>query len=379
MFSQKSYINESDKIARDEQKIKMYNYPFKNIVIAGCGAGVVAIGGTLKVLDQKNILCNLEKYAGSSSGALVSTLLCIGYTGAEIAEILVDSELSQFLDNDWGVGLDIHNVARKYGAYKGDAFLSFVKRLIQKKLRKIHNVNSQKLRNKKYKKLNNERHQKIKSENIQKNRREIFQIQKSTDVTFEELYQITNRELVLVTTNLSKDCAMYLSRHKTPNMSVARAVRASMSFPFIYKPVALHDNISDTHDYLCDGGISDNYPIGIFDKKYNGKTKINYETLGIKFISSGDTKHKRIRHPVEISNVFTYMSQIYTHVVKKIEYQSIGRGYHERTMIVPIEYIGLLDFRLSKYTKNTLQNNAENSATLQLDIYNIYKIFQNTQ
>jgi len=52
--------------------------------------------------------------------------------------------------------------------------------------------------------------------------------------------------------------------HKTKadmDISVITAVRASMSYPFVFKPVKMHNN------YLSDGGISSNLPVFLFEQE----------------------------------------------------------------------------------------------------------------
>ena len=105
-------------------------YPFENIVCEGGGAKVVAIGGTLIELEKRGILQNLKKYCGTSAGAIVATGLCVGYTGAEIAKLLLDTDFNQFLDDSWGITKDVYRLYNEYGFYIGDAFHKFIQELI---------------------------------------------------------------------------------------------------------------------------------------------------------------------------------------------------------------------------------------------------------
>ena len=50
-------------------------------------------------------------------------------------------------------------------------------------------------------------------------------------------------------------------------MLVADAVRASMSIPFVYKPVKLRDLASRQQIWLVDGGLLSNFPVEIFDRE----------------------------------------------------------------------------------------------------------------
>ena len=50
-------------------------FDFENLVIEGGGTKGVCIGGTLRVLEKYNILSKIKRYAGTSVGALIATLL----------------------------------------------------------------------------------------------------------------------------------------------------------------------------------------------------------------------------------------------------------------------------------------------------------------
>ena len=54
-------------------------------------------------------------------------------------------------------------------------------------------------------------------------------------------------------------CTEFFSYKTTPNMEVWQALRISISFPIIFNKVDLNNKI------YCDGGLTDNFPIEIFD------------------------------------------------------------------------------------------------------------------
>lgn len=68
----------------------------------------------------------------------------------------------------------------------------------------------------------------------------------------------TTIPLHVVTTNLNRQAGRVFSTHSDPNMSVARAVRASMSIPGVFAPVRI-----DGEMYV-DGGVAGNYMLDIF-------------------------------------------------------------------------------------------------------------------
>ena len=56
------------------------------------------------------------------------------------------------------------------------------------------------------------------------------------DITFKDLYRITNKKLIIVATNLNKRKTVFFNYKDTPNIPVIDAVLASLSIPIVFKP-----------------------------------------------------------------------------------------------------------------------------------------------
>lgn len=303
------------------------DYPFKNIVFEGGGARGVAYGGTLLIMEERGILKKLERYAGASAGALTALLLSIGYTASDVFDILIKFDFNDLLDDSWGISVDLYRVYKQYGYYKGDYLQEYVRKLIEDKTN-IHRI------------------------------------------TFQKLYELTKKDLILVTTNVSKDRTMYLSRYTTPDMPVDLGVRASMSIPFMFKPVIYNG------DYLCDGGVSNNYPINIFDGNYPNDDfdslfkKSNPETIGLKLMGDDETRDARIfQNPQTIKNISTYGTAILTHILNRIERSAVKVGYYERTLVVPTGNLETANFALTRETKLNAIKCAKQMANVELDYF----------
>lgn len=65
--------------------------------------------------------------------------------------------------------------------------------------------------------------------------------------------------LAVITTDLTSQSIKVFSKTKTPKISVADAVAASISIPFIFKPFILEES------ELVDGGLLSNFPAWVFD------------------------------------------------------------------------------------------------------------------
>ena len=121
------------------------------------------------------------------------------------------------------------------------------------------------------------------------------------NITFEELHEIkelkqNGKDLYVVAYNMSCRSSKLFSHKHTPGVSIADAVRASISIPFFFAP---HPIVIDgCAQHYMDGGILDNYPISIFDKaeyckpnyKFPNDACINQRTLGFRIIAMDEFK-----------------------------------------------------------------------------------------
>lgn len=235
------------------------NTVYKNIALEGGGVRGIAYAGVVKVLEQKGILQNIEKVAGSSAGAIAGLMISVGYNATEIDSILMDLAIEKFNDGSWGAIGKYKRVKTRYGIYKGNQFEKWLKELVFIKTGK-------------------------------------------EELSFAELHELRLKnnqfkDLYVTGTNLSKQQLEIFSYEHSPNMPIALAVRISGGIPFYFEPVALNnelkridkkDSVSQINFYV-DGGMLCNYPISMFDSCENTSNpllcynaKLNPQTLGIK-------------------------------------------------------------------------------------------------
>src|SRR5215218_1445757 len=71
---------------------------YKNLVLEGGGVRGFAFAGAFQVLDSLGILQNIERVGGTSAGAILGTLLAVGYTPKEMMEVASHIPLKEFND-----------------------------------------------------------------------------------------------------------------------------------------------------------------------------------------------------------------------------------------------------------------------------------------
>jgi NTE family protein len=198
-------------------------YHFRNLVFEGGGVKGIACLGALKVIESKGILSGIVRVGGTSAGAITAVLLALGYTLDEIATIMRDLDFRKLLDDSFGVARDTRRLLRDFGWYKGDYFRRWIGSAIEARTG-------------------------------------------SSETTFHEMQGRKTAggflDLYLVGTNLSTGYAEVFSHEHTPRWCIADAVRISMSIPLFFAA-----RRSPRGDVYVDGGLLDNYPVKLFDRR----------------------------------------------------------------------------------------------------------------
>lgn len=187
------------------------------LVIGGGSIKTIASLGALNVLKEKGILDNIIKYAGSSAGSVIVTLLILGYTPNEINDLIFSKIGDYTSDSFYKIPI---NMIYNYGIYTGNNMIKFLEGFFEKKCFK-------------------------------------------KDITFKELHKRTSKVLVITGTSLSSRDTLYFNYQTTPDMSVIKAIRISSSIPLYFTSVKhLHKN---KEHLMCDGGLLCNFPLYYFD------------------------------------------------------------------------------------------------------------------
>ena len=194
----------------------------KNIIFSGGSIKGINYIGTIKYLEELNIIDKLENFAGTSIGSLFCFFLILGYTSKDLSEIFLNINIDKFRDIKSD---DILNFFEIYGFDSGDKISKTLKLLLKKKL-------------------------------------------ECDDITFIDLYNKTKKNLIVVGSCLNTMSPEYFSKSNYPNMSVLLAIRISFSIPVIYKPIIFNNK------YYVDGALTDNYAIHLFEN--NNKKTIGF-------------------------------------------------------------------------------------------------------
>jgi predicted acylesterase/phospholipase RssA len=195
----------------EEKNILKNNFLDKITCLCFSGGGIKGLSfvGVLEKLIEKKIINidNINLFVGTSAGSIISFLLNLNYNIIEIKTFVYTFNFAK-LNNDF----DCIKMFETFGINNGDK----IKLLFSKFLESKFNVK---------------------------------------DITFEELFNLTNKKLIIIGTNLTKFEEVVFSVDKTPSFSVIDAVRISISVPLIFTPVIINDEM------FVDGCLVNNFPI----------------------------------------------------------------------------------------------------------------------
>ncbi len=192
------------------------------------------------------------------------------------------------------------------------------------------------------------------------------------NATFKDLYSKIKqgassfKYIYLIGSNITTGNIEVFSHLDSPEMIISDAVRISMSIPFMFIPHKKYirnevkervlDLNRENHFYV-DGGLLNNYPIWIFDKKQiNGNVinnHINMKTLGF---SLNEPSLNEIEEPIN-QNLIQFGKSVVDFYFK-IEFNTIKNNVKdkERTIFIDTKEINTLDFDLNKEKSDKLKN-----------------------
>ncbi|WP_127586063.1 patatin-like phospholipase family protein [Paenibacillus koleovorans] len=283
------------------------------------GGGVKAIGlvGALKAAEERGI--DFPQVAGTSSGAIVASLLAAGYTADEMKELIMQAPFRRFLKRSWLMDIRVIGPTLKLlikkGLYSGDELEKWIyNRLQAKGVRTFGDLPKDKLR--------------------------IV----ASDITMGRL---------LVLPDDIEDYGIEPKR-----LLVARAIRMSTSIPYFFEPVIIRkaarlrkqgESFADQFIYVVDGGLLSNFPLWIFDNQSVGvRDQDVVPTLGFRLID----KHQEHAH--KIVGPITMFQALFETMLEAHDERYIEEKNRFRTIKIPTLGVKTTDFDISKQKSEEL-------------------------
>jgi len=295
------------------------------------GGGVKGIGLVGAVSEIEKAGYEFVNLAGTSAGAIVASLLAVGYSSVELKQELEKLNYNHFKDEGFldklgflGKGLSL---GFEYGIYEGEFFENWLEGLLAAKKMTTFGQIKTKYKEDKYK----------------------YKFQAIAA-------DITDRRLLVLPNDLK------LFGIKPDEFSISRAVRMSMSIPFFFEPVELRDTNGRKH-FIVDGGLLSNYPIWLLD---DGTDDPPWPTFGFKLMEPDKRKPKKAkRNP--INNPISFLKAIVGTMLDAHDSYHISKskGDYDRTIGIPTvitingndKEIGTTDFGITQEESQALYEN----------------------
>lgn len=174
------------------------------LVLSGGSFKGFAYIGVIKALKKIDLLKDLNVFVGTSIGSVFAFLLSLNSYIEEIEELITKIDFNNLFN------YNIKNLYLNYGLNDGKNITKILKSFLDKK-----NYNH--------------------------------------NLTFKELYDKTKNILIINSTNITNKQNEIFDYLSTPNLKIIKAIRMSISVPFIFSPVKYNNC------FYVDGGIIDSF------------------------------------------------------------------------------------------------------------------------
>lgn len=290
-----------------------------NIAFSGGGIRGLAFAGVIQALEERNLRKEVQAIIGTSSGAMIASLFSIGCSSQEIQELMKTTNFENFKDGNWSIFGDAYRFYSEFGIYKGDYAETWIEGLLKGKTG-------------------------------------------ISNITFLQIFENYGIKLIITGTALNKKLTHYYNHTNTPNMKVSHAVRISMGYPIVFKPIQENDEI------LVDGGLLDNYPINYF---FTSEKTEDQNTIGFILLSEESKPTKRMYYGNDkIANMMEYCDALIDTLCLQVERESMKTRYWKSTVGINTENISTFEFNLTNEQKETLYFNGYSATIKFLDARN---------
>jgi predicted acylesterase/phospholipase RssA len=265
-----------------------------NLIIQGGSYKAFASIGAIRYLHEQGKLDEIVNYAGSSSGAILCLLLVIGYLPIELHDIIYVQDFNKIMYDN--LPSQIWNTLTNNGLNSGKKLLAFISNLMVKK-----NVDP--------------------------------------DITFKDLYNKTNKVLVVTGTNVTNGTIVYFHHTSYPNLKVLEALKASFSIPYFFTPHKIEN------EYYVDGGVLMNFPLYFFDHESLPittldlkKNKSSKNTIGIMLVESNNRSSQFHGNSLTNINLFNFTYNLVNTCLNNISENNIKNQFWNRVIPINLDF-----------------------------------------
>lgn len=263
------------------------------LVLSGGGIRGVAYCGAFRKLKELHeigkINLDIKRLACVSVGCLFGLVFVLGYTPEDIEEEIIQKNFSELKH------IRFSNFLKKFGADSGKNIITWLETLILKRGMKL-------------------------------------------DINFKELYERTGIEYQVLATDLKTFDWAIFDHIKTPTVSVTKAIRYSISIPFIFTAEKFNNHV------LVDGAVINSYPIYLFQDNLD-------HVLGLKLVADDEPIGQE--NSIDIVEFDSYIMSVWSCMMVQHERQTgLLERFRPHTVKIHInENVTTTDFTMTKDMK----------------------------
>jgi NTE family protein len=299
--------------------------PKADLVLEGGGVKGSGLVGAVTALVDRDDPYEFARFAGTSAGAIVASILAAGVSTAELKKIMDDLQFSKFEDLPSSFRFTprfgaILGLLFRQGMYRGDFLHQWISETLEN-----HNVRTW---------------------------ADLRQDDPNSSLPPDQRYK-----LVVIVSDVSQGRMLRLPWDYRSELGVdpdtqpvADAVRASASIPFFFRPF-VGGGSRQKRVLFTDGGMLSNYPIDIFDRTDGQPPR--WATLGVKLSAreSADSTWRANKNSFQLAlSLLSTMQEAHDRV------HIDNPAYSSRTVFVDTSGYKATDFGLSSADKADLFN-----------------------
>lgn len=302
-----------------EQNAPAAHGRYLDLVCEGGGVKGIGLVGAYSVLEEHGY--QVQNLAGTSAGAIVSTLLAAGYNAAELREIILNLDFSKIRDTAWEdripvVGTPL-GILLDLGIHEGKYFQQLMTELLAAKGVRTF--------------------------------RDLIHPQFAGEPQYRYKVRVT-------ASDITGRCLLALPQDavkigvEPDDLDVALAVRMSMSIPIFFEPVRIRNPQTQREHIIVDGGVLSNYPVWLFDSP----GEPSWPTFGLRLVEDD------LRSPIVpadappservsgVQAVVDFLKGIVQTAMEAHDRLYIERADFARTIPIPTLGVDSTDFNLTR-------------------------------
>lgn len=310
--------------------------PRVDLVCEGGGVRGIALVGALGVLEEHGY--RIQNRAGTSAGAIVTTLHAAGYDAAQLHTLMHETDFSRFIDLGLLDRLPVVgpplSVLYEHGVFEGDAFYRWMtQQLAARGVQTFADL--------------------VHPEFADEGSLYRYRVQVIAS-------DLSARRLLV----LPRDAGL-LGFEDPDDMEVALAVRMSMSIPLFFEPVRFENPKTGETHVIVDGGVLSNYPVWLFDS--DGAPK--WPTFGLRLVeehATSDAVAEELDAFEQIRRgplgLIEYLRGLFETMMQAHDRLYIEQAQFARTIPIPTGGITAVDFLLSDEESEMLHQAGRDAA-----------------